>query len=436
MEKIRIENFAGIELLDIDIKPITLVIGPQAVGKSIVAKLLLFFKSSFSVVYKSIYKHEDQSALDHRLQEMFIRFFPKDNWSHSDFCITYTLDSIRISAEYKNKRLYVHFSRSITKNFATIRKNFTQYIEQNQNNEDKPKLLGKKSVDAYFRRLFYETLPANVPDGQLFIPAGRTSLAYIQKNIFSRLRENEGLDPLIVEFGDFYENLKNIDIFGNEQTRIQHALELHNESESEEKKSHQPDNTFIKLVADLLNGVYVTESESYHLLHSDNRAVNVLYASSGQQESLPIILTLQFIYTIPIFKIMDKKYPSIYIEEPEAHLFPSSQKKIVQLIARVFNRLGPEIQFFITTHSPYILSSFNNLIQAGVLAKRKPKKREAINAIVPKEEQIQPEMVAAYSLNDGKAVSIMDEKSGLISRTILDAITNEITDDFRKLKTL
>mgnify|MGYP006206212493 CR=1 FL=1 len=48
------------------------------------------------------------------------------------------------------------------------------------------------------------------------------------------------------------------------------------------------------------------------------------------------------------------------IEEPEAHLFPVAQKHLIELLAIMVNR-NEDNQLIITTHSPYILSSFNNL---------------------------------------------------------------------------
>lgn len=55
---------------------------------------------------------------------------------------------------------------------------------------------------------------------------------------------------------------------------------------------------------------------------------------------------------------------SFIIEEPEAHLFPSAQSVVVSLIANAYNRAESYCSYTITTHSPYILSAMNNLIQA------------------------------------------------------------------------
>ena len=58
------------------------------------------------------------------------------------------------------------------------------------------------------------------------------------------------------------------------------------------------------------------------------------------------------------------------IEEPESHLFPETQKKIMQFIAAVKNN-GNEI--LVTTHSPYILGELNNLLYANNISGKVPK---------------------------------------------------------------
>ncbi|MBF0473444.1 MAG: AAA family ATPase, partial [Nitrospirae bacterium] len=132
----------------------------------------------------------------------------------------------------------------------------------------------------------------------------------------------------------------------------------------------------------LLNGNYEIIKDEDYISLNDGRYISVATASSGQQEILPLMMVLAW------FIIIRRKLGyTLYIEEPEAHLFPTSQKHIVELISSVFNISNkPPLQFFITTHSPYILTSFNNLIQAGILqSKLPPEKLDELYKIVPKE---------------------------------------------------
>ena len=53
-----------------------------------------------------------------------------------------------------------------------------------------------------------------------------------------------------------------------------------------------------------------------------------------------------------------KKLTPYFIEEPEAHLFPEAQCEVMNLISLLSHNF--DSQFFITTHSPYLLTILNN----------------------------------------------------------------------------
>ena len=125
---------------------------------------------------------------------------------------------------------------------------------------------------------------------------------------------------------------------------------------------------------------------------------------------------------------------SIYIEEPEAHIFPTAQKNIVELISTVYNARKNSLQFFITTHSPYILTAFNNLLQAGILATDATEdKIEKISRYVPKTRFLNPQEVTVYSLENGSCQSIIDSETGLIDTNIIDEVSNELAMQFDEL---
>ena len=88
-----------------------------------------------------------------------------------------------------------------------------------------------------------------------------------------------------------------------------------------------------------------------------NKYVKINFSSSGQQECV-WILNLLFYY------IVQQKEILFIIEEPESHLFPESQKYITELIALV-NNCGHSI--VLTTHSPYVLGTLNNLLKLPTL---------------------------------------------------------------------
>ncbi|MGL6136490.1 MAG: AAA family ATPase, partial [Planktothrix sp.] len=164
---------------------------------------------------------------------------------------------------------------------------------------------------------------------------------------------------------------------------------------------------------------------------------NISNCSSGQQETLPLVIilsTMPFIQSIMPFIQPIVGGQTIYIEEPEAHVFPTAQKYIVELIATVFNTNPDGLQFFITTHSPYILTATNNLLQAGLIYQdANDQVIEKLEKIVPRYKTLLTKDVAVYSLMDGFCKSIISEETGLIDTNIIDSVSEELAMEFDQL---
>jgi hypothetical protein len=91
-----------------------------------------------------------------------------------------------------------------------------------------------------------------------------------------------------------------------------------------------------------------------------------------------------------------------------------------------------KVTFVVTTHSPYILAAFNNLIKAGNIVKQKPLK-DGVCEKIPEAMHINIERFSAYSLEDGRAVSIIDEETNLISADAIDGVSESIMETFNAL---
>lgn len=407
-EKIIIHNFGGINNLEINLNNINLLTGPQASGKSITAKLIYYFKSFVAEIRYGIENNKSKREIDKTQQTKFTSFFPKESWPNDRFSIDYKSGGtwMKISKEINNP-----FEFTYSENIKTIIDRARTIFKQEQLllNENVSQIQIVRNFVRKYNELIKSNISSNSSFNQIFIPAGRSFFSNIQTTIFSFLSTNKSLDPFLIEFGANYENFKRI---------------AWNESLTKNDKE------FEDLINGVLNSKYLREKDKDYLLHNDTRKVNLSNASSGQQEILPLLLILKALMLVHF----SGEGATLYIEEPEAHLFPDAQKKIVQLLSRLFNSRESSFQIIVTTHSPYILSSYNNLLYAGSIIKRDKNKAKKLIQIVPHKEIIKPSDLSAYSLTkDGKVRKIIDTETGLISQNILDDVSNEASLEFGKL---
>ena len=83
------------------------------------------------------------------------------------------------------------------------------------------------------------------------------------------------------------------------------------------------------------------------------------------------------------------------------------------------------------THSPYILTSLNNLLLAGETAKTVEKKVR-VSQVVSEEYWLTAEQVGAYAIENGKVKNIIEEDN-LIDGAYLDSISDEVSSEFSNI---
>ena len=156
-------------------------------------------------------------------------------------------------------------------------------------------------------------------------------------------------------------------------------------------------------------------------------------SSSGQQEVIRIIQDA-------IYVLNEIQKASRIIEEPETHLFPKAQKLLIELLILVANKTNS--QLIITTHSPYVQSTFNNMLYYTKVVKEQPDKKSEIESFFSTDKlkiaakecmNIDPDKFQAYSLKVGSEVycrSILDDETQLIGDNAIDEETENINNDF------
>jgi hypothetical protein len=421
MERLRIENFAGMEDVELDIGRFNVFIGPQAAGKSVCAKLLYFFKDLPSEMASAIVEDQGPEELQQRLVEKFESFFPSAFLGTANFRITYTTDGAEMSiqrSEASSGGLTVRYSQPLLDAFenaihhhkkllkALLRDNFDMDLDEVENR-----------VEESFYESLQQTANPGIANSQFFIPAGRSFFATVERTIFGLLKNNAEIDPFLMEFGSYYETVKKL-------SQMLTGLGI-------KPPSGKPEVN--KLATQVLCGEHLRRENRDFIHLPDGRTIGIAYASSGQQEALPLALILQDV----VLRDYKPGGATLYIEEPEAHLFPSAQQAIVPLIATVFNLAKSNLQFVITTHSPYILTAFDNLLKAGQVEQLKNgDDTRALYDIVPKEQILHTKDFRGYLLQGGHAQNLMDAETGLLVADAIDGVSDELMVQFEQLMDL
>ncbi|EGQ9097489.1 AAA family ATPase [Vibrio alginolyticus] len=418
-QNLTIKNFLVIKKADIDIKKINVLIGPQANGKSIIAKLVYFFNSISFEINESIRLNKNKRELNTDIFASFEEKFPRYTWEGANFTISYSFKNVTFTLEGKKN------NRSKTTLTLKYNDGLDRYIKsckrahQKSICEMKDETLGKVAVNRE-HRLFYERIIeghasshySDVFKESAFIPASRSFFANLQKNIFTFLASNLDIDPYLKEFGSLYEASKrwyNMSFFTKTQPQLYKELSTG--------------------LTSVVGGDY-TYQEDQDWIVAKNGRVNLANASSGQQEALPMLLVLS---TWPLMRALGENggRSKLFIEEPEAHLFPTSQSSIVSLLSSLYSKTRTDL--FITTHSPYILSALNNLILAGDKVSEGKINEEEFKKLNNSGSPVAYEDVSAYTISNGEVKPITDNEFRMIGAEMLDDVSGHFENVMNEL---
>jgi len=442
MQKLIIDNFKQITHAEIEVKDFLLLIGPQASGKSTIAKLIYFFKflqqfyiDLFSIDTPEMTAETLMMNFNLRIITKFQDYFSFKEIPDPNFRIDFLLSSETEKSMHfsvKDTKIMVGFSKPMhevlmasSQKLLELRKQSKELIEQDSANEMKIRndfgtMVWKESCVAF----------EDTKHG-LYIPAGR--------NITVAFSEQFQM----LFFGQLSDKQQHIG--GNEEEIIRSFM-LHSKrlvdffSNGYRKDLENPFGQLVLNIAkQIIKGSYKNENGKESIQVDDRTSVFLGNASSGQQESIRIIQDLIFILCTQIDSIR-------FIEEPEAHIYPEAQKLLIELMVLVANHC--HMQMIVTTHSPYVLSTFNNMLYYSKVLKAHPAKREEIERHflsetlnIANEEflGINADRFEAYSLDTARedyCQPIKDNKTKLIGDNFFDSETEKLNEDFAFLYNL
>ena len=433
MQKIIIKNFCAVEYLEMNLdNKIDVIIGPQASGKSTVAKIIYFCRKvrdylieylTNSANFNSVHPNEYYSYFLKNVRQKFMGCF--GTTKHMDnFNITFYYD---IDSNCKmNLRLdesgyvRIYFSKQLSNNIKSlIVESSKLFLEQNSESDDNlyDKMIKELTYRSFVRKHINDAVNKMFFYGKeiIYIPAGRSILSTLSDKLPDY--DTYTLDLPLKEF---------IELINVTKTRFGYSIKeiISNYTKTVDGQINNDNvNLSYTLIHEILKGDYVNENDGEKIYYNQNKWVKLKFASSGQQEILWILLVI-------FIRILENKSSFIVVEEPEAHLFPSAQKKVLELIMLLVNATNSQV--LITTHSPYVLTSVNLLAYSGKVEKSKSTNKTIVN----KKFRVTPNSLDAYMINSQpkfKFESIIDSNLGLINAEKIDEISNEINELIDKL---
>ena len=410
MEKLIIKNFGPIKNATIQIAKFTLLIGHTATGKSTVAKLLCIFNSE---KFYYLETSSDIAEFMSLLEEYSILYEFTENTfiEYSNDYYTWTITAKGINTDYNYGTAFKSLSlipmvtvKNISRivDLASENEEINNYIQASGFGTEQPSQYMVEEKNKFPWRDVIEGVCNILFKGSraTYIPAERNLFAIMKKNIFSIANSGLSIPKSLIAFGAYYEQAKAVQ-----------------------------GNTF--RIPFLKARIHFNEEIGEDMLLEKGSEIPLSNASSGYQSLVPLYTVMEFFCNLNHRLQGKTKFPLLVIEEPELNLFPSVQKELIQEIVKGINYTN--CKTIIASHSPYVLSVIDTLVQAGNVAKDK-QKVERVKEVFKEEYWIDFDDVECYYFNQrGMVKSVKNNKLKIIGANVLDEISEDLNSKYDQL---
>ena len=385
MGRLIVKNFGPLKDVDIELNRINLFIGENGSGKSVLGKLITVILDLSSIDEEKIFKSFNKYNINYITNNSIIEYY------EDELLFSLKNKKILLSTERKEFTSLINNVDKNQKSLSSIIKDIKDVMPYE---EFEKKILEAKGLEEYSSQFILNILKEVKEDFKYshkfisqYIPAERNLISLFNKSLTTLLVAEVPLPKFLLQFSSDFEKA------GNELKELE-----------------------------FLNVKYVNgDGLDRHKVYFNNKDYLPLeHSSSGIQSALPLYLTVKY---------FSNRHSSIIIEEPEQNLFPKAQAKTIKYI---IEQVSDDNSLFMMTHSPYVLSTLNNLIMAYKVAQMSKETKEKVKEFIKEEQWINPNEFSAYYLENGIAKNIVS-KRGLISDNEIDDISEEITGEFDDL---
>lgn len=429
MRKLIVKNFSVIKEAELEFGKITVLIGPQSSGKSLLCKLAYFLsRELIESAVKCVMEENTLVEFKSLVRGTFQRRFPDYGWLNESFNAEFVADRYKVKIVGKQPPAaepviwdYPRCSFDFSAEFEHL---YEYYVRRRP--ERDLALASRLDLQDVIWTSFNFLLSGPDICEALYIPAGRAFFTDASKG-FSAL-QNTDLDPLTRQFAS--------EISWNTRWRIG-LVTAGDDVVSEIRKT----------MFNIAKGEVVVTLNEPAFRTDEDKSLPLNLLSSGTQELLPLFNVLDRLASLQEHREVSRNATRIppydkppvgtkkliYLEEPEANIFPETQYELVRLFAWLSHEPNLDFSWVITTHSPYILSAFNNLIEAGQAARNNPTLHGEVAKIIPEQYWIKEGDFKAYAIEDGILKSIVAKDTGLVSANYLDQVSETIGMEFDEL---
>lgn len=416
---LHIISFGPLKDVQIETSPFAIYTGIHASGKTLVAQLQMFYRIVFINIFRIIYKRSNSSAKE--FERYFSKFDLRDEFINQLKSIVQfdfnNVDKVEFFFDTQGQKLHFlkengvwRISGSIFDSMENDFKQYHDYIMSINDNPSEENSIGNSPRDDMINRLWRSFIEKNqLHDSKiLYIPASRSSVFLYQDSIVDK--------DDIVGNDNFTNFLKN---FHNSKKRF---VEI--------KKDIQK-KLIAKMMKRVTNGYIDFLNDSFVFNMGRNKNIDINCLSSGQHEVLPIYIAFYH-----LLAMKNAENTLVVIEEPEAHLHPDGQVSLINDLVHFFNMKDDWddrlFNFIITTHSPFVVDTLNNLIFASNIEK---KYDLSDKRIIPLDEQLDFEKVQAYYFGS-KVKSMKNKDLLLLSKGGIDDTAKRIVEIYKKQRNL
>ncbi len=450
-EKLIVKNFGPIKDAEIELGKVTVFIGEQASGKSVLAKLVAILKDfnlpknkTESDFQDKIGEYNIQSFANKSSYIIFENDFYKETYASNKFNVENKNDYEEVLENVLSKtKTYAEKVKEFSENISSIAESlskvkegttalredvnktkentsasdeilknnndYTQQISDANNASDKileslneirlnlgkiqPKLIMDELQKKTVQLLHYP----------VYIPAERILISLISSTLISFINNNIFLPKYILKFAELYNNAKLSGVATSGLDFFKYELE-----------------------------------NDIDYIQYNNSKTKLSESSTGLQSLVPLVLAIEYEKSEMRLQNRTPFFPKNFIiEEPELSLYPINQKKLVNYLVESCTQNNDHL--ILTTHSPYILSSLDNLIQAGNVVKKHPELKEEVEKIIPSQYHLNYEDVKVYFVGENKKTGkhevrlIMNEEYQGIDVNELDVVSENLNEEFEKL---